>query len=64
MRTTGAVVLGIVGGALAGLAASEALALLGLLLSDRPTGLRYLPVVLAAAGGATAWVLVQREGAR
>jgi Family of unknown function (DUF5957) len=49
MRIAGAVALGVFGGALAGLALSEAVALLGLLLFDRPTGLRYLPVVLGAA---------------
>jgi hypothetical protein len=61
MRVSGALVLGIVCGALAGSALSEVVALLGLLLFDRPAGLSYLPAVLGVAGGVGALVAVRRE---
>jgi uncharacterized membrane protein len=61
MRITGAVVLGIVCGALAGVALSELVALLGLLLFDRPLGLRFLPVALGVAGGLTAGLVGHRH---
>ena len=61
MKIAGAVALGVVGGALTGFALSEIIALPGLLLFDRPVGLRYLPAVLAVAGGAVAWAV---RGAR
>jgi hypothetical protein len=61
MRVAGALVLGVACGALAGSALSEVVAVLGLLLFDRPTGLRYLPAVLGVAGGVFALVVVRRE---
>jgi hypothetical protein len=61
MKIAGAVVLGVVGGALAGFALSELVALLGLLLVERPVGLRYLPVALAAAGGLATAVTSRRH---
>ena len=64
MRIAAAIVLGAVSGALAGFAVSEAIALLGLLLFDRPAGLRHLPIVLGVAGGTTGWVVARRESLR
>jgi hypothetical protein len=60
MKIAGAVVLGVVGGVLAGFALSEIVALLGLLV-ERPVGLRYLPVALAVAGGLAAAVTSRRR---
>jgi Family of unknown function (DUF5957) len=61
MKIAGSVVLGVVGGALAGFALSEIVALLGLLLVERPVGLRYLPVALAVAGGLAAAAVTSRR---
>jgi hypothetical protein len=64
MRVAGAAVLGLVAGAAVGFALSELVALLGLLLFDRPVGLRYLPIVLAAAGGMVAVAVLSRRDRR
>jgi Family of unknown function (DUF5957) len=61
MKIAGTVVLGVVGGGLAGFALREIVALLGLLLVERPVGLRYLPVALAVAGGLAAAVTSRRR---
>ncbi|WP_246631325.1 DUF5957 family protein [Pseudonocardia nigra] len=60
----GAVLIGIVGGALTGFALSELIGIVGLLMFDRPIGLPYLPIVLGVAGGVLAGVVVQRQDRR
>ncbi|MFC7548499.1 DUF5957 family protein [Plantactinospora sp. GCM10030261] len=50
-------VIGAVGGLVFGLLLSEFIAITGMLLSERPTGVKFLPVYLAVAFAAVGAIL-------
>jgi hypothetical protein len=49
MRAFGLACLGLVVGVLGGLAASEVIGIIGVVLFDRQLGIRFLPIVLGVA---------------
>lgn len=64
MRLLIALVVGLAGGFLLGLALSQVIAMVGLLLVSQPVGIKFLPIYLALAGAVIAPIVAARNRRR
>jgi hypothetical protein len=64
VRTAMVVALGVFGGLVAGVVASEVIGVIGFVVFDRAVGIKYLPIYLAGVGGTVALLMRVRSRRR
>jgi uncharacterized protein DUF5957 len=64
MKTAGVIILGIVGGLVAGLVLSEIIGIIGMLVFGTAAGIKFLPVYLAIAAAVAAPLIYRRSRRR
>jgi hypothetical protein len=60
VKTSAAVLVGMITGFVLGIVLSEIIGVVGFVLTQRPAGIKYLPIYLAIAGGVAAPLLRAR----